>query len=50
MGYLLVTFWEDVMGVTKYTKENGIEKERRDRFTKYWTVEQLAEMPPPTTF
>lgn len=30
MGYLLVTFWEDVMGVTKYTKENGIEKEGID--------------------
>lgn len=31
---LLVTFWGDVMRVTKYIEENGIEKGRRDGFTK----------------
>lgn len=29
MVYLPVIFWEGIMEVTKYTKENGIEKGRR---------------------
>ena len=50
MVYLLFIFWEGIMEVTTYTKENGIEKGGRDRCTKYWAVEKLAEMPLPTRF